>query len=90
LTSYDNGIEIELKRMFKSYNLGIAFYEIQDIVYDDSEKKLELILHDQIKLEFQYNLSINVSLYNNEFKRLCTIYKEKTGRNPKALSHWEG
>jgi len=72
---YDNGIDIELRKSFKSYHCGIAFYEIDCINFIEVEKKLELHLIDGSVLIFQYDPTKNMGL-----KTLLRKHLETTGK----------
>lgn len=83
LKGYDNGLEIELRKTFKSYHFAIAYYEIDDIIYNSSDNKLELLLVDKKILKFEYNQS--KYKYNKGLEEFCNRYIEKTGKEPKAF-----
>jgi len=83
LKGNDNGLEVKLRRTFKSYHLAIAYYEIDNIIYNDSDKKLELLLADKNILRFEYSQAKNE--YNNGLEKFCIRYMEKTGKEPKAF-----
>lgn len=82
LKLYENGIEIKLRKTFKSYHIAIAYYEIDNIIYNDSDKKLELLLVDKNILRFEYNQKYE---YNNSLEKFCIRYMVKTGKEPKAF-----
>jgi hypothetical protein len=85
LKGYDNGLEVELRKTFKSYHLAIAYYEIDDIIYNDFDRKLELLLADKNILKFEYNQYE----YNKGLEKFCIRYMEKTGKEPKAFIELE-
>ena len=75
-----------MRKPFKSYHIAIAFYEIDDIIYYEAKKELELLLIDENLLRFDYNLSSDDNNYI--LKKLCLRYEEKTGKEPSILSSW--
>lgn len=85
IREYDNGLEIELRKTFKAFHIAIAFYEIDDITYDENMKIFELILADKSILKFNYDQSKD---YNEALKKVCNSLKEKTVKTPTALSYW--
>ncbi len=87
LKGYENGLAIELRKTFKSYQFAIAFYEIADIVYNKNEREIELVLTDKKMLKFKYSKSTNE--FDQGLKDFCIMYKAKIGKNPTALSNWK-
>lgn len=81
LKGYDNGLEIELRKTFKTYHICIAYYEIDDIIFKDAEKEFELHLADGKVFQFQYD---HTKDYNNGLKNLCNKFKQATGKTTNA------
>jgi tetratricopeptide (TPR) repeat protein len=81
--AYDLGLEIELSRTFKSFHIALSYYEIDNIVYKEAENMFELYLIDKKMLLFSYN---QIKDYNEGLKKLCSRFKELTGKTPAAAS----
>jgi len=77
-----NGIHIELKKIIKKYHLGIAYYEIDNIVFNEKDEKLELHLSDKNILAF-YGKKFYAY---NSLKKLCENFERETGKTPDAAS----
>lgn len=86
INGYDLGLDIELKRTFKTYHLAISYYEVDSIVYKEADKLFELHLTDKNILAFKYDQSKD---YNKGFKSLCNTFKQATGKTPDAASSWK-
>jgi len=85
LRGYDNGLEIELKKTFKTYKIAIAFYEIDDIVFNVPEKTFEVRLSDNNSLTIGYDQTKD---YSNGLKIVCNKFKKATGKTASAASMW--
>jgi tetratricopeptide (TPR) repeat protein len=68
INAYEFGLEIELRKNFKTYYLGISYFEILDITYNDIEHQFTLFLAENIELIFSYNLNKDT---NNGLKKVC-------------------
>jgi len=80
---YGNGLYIKLKRIFKEFHLGIAYYEIDSIVFKEADNKLELHLADKIILTFSYDQTKDDY---KSLKLLFKMFKEATGMTLDAAS----
>jgi predicted negative regulator of RcsB-dependent stress response len=85
LKGYKNGLEVELIKTLKIFHIAIAFYEIDDIIYNESDKILKLLLTDQKILKFKYDQSLEED--NEGLKEFCIRFKEKNGKDPTALAY---
>lgn len=83
LRGYDNGLEIELRKHFKTYHIAIAFYEIDDIIFKGPEKIFEVRLSDNNSLTISYDVSKD---YSNGLKILCNKFNKATGKKASAAS----
>jgi hypothetical protein len=83
LRGYDNGLEIELRKTFKTYHIAIAFYEMDDIIFNEPEKTFEVRLYDNNILSFSYDQSKD---YSYGLKILCNKFKKATGKTASAAS----
>ena len=75
----ENGIKIELRKTLKTFYVAIAFYEINDILYDQKDNILRIILPNNI------NVFIQCSKSEEQFKDLRKLYenyKRNTGKIP--------
>lgn len=86
LNGYENGLKIELRKTFKAYHICIAYYEIDNIVYKETENLFELHLADKNILTFSYDQTKD---YNKGLKSLCNMFKRETGKTPDASSSWK-
>lgn len=86
---YTLGLDIELKRTFKTYHLAISYYEIDNIIYKVEEKLFELHLVDNNILTFSYDHTkdiYNELSYNNDvLKQLFDKFKAETGKTVDIL-----
>lgn len=82
---YKNGIKIMLWKKSKEYNICIAYYEIDNILYKEFENLFELHLIDRTILSFSYDQTKD---YNNGLKFFCNHFKIATGKNPSASTAW--
>jgi hypothetical protein len=82
----ENGLKIELWKNHRTYYIGIAYYEIENINYRDTQKLFELHLVDKKVLTFSYDQTKD---YSNGLKKLCDGYKQSTGKTPDAASLWK-
>ncbi|HLG03989.1 MAG TPA: DUF4339 domain-containing protein [Bacteroidia bacterium] len=85
IRGYANGLRIELIKKFKTYYIAIAFYEINNIIFNEAAKQFELHLLDKCILRFTYDQSKDD---NQGLKKFCNKFKTKTGITPAALSCW--
>ena len=87
---YDNGIHVEFKEQtdvalgynFKTYHLGIAYYEIDNIVFMKTDKKLELHLSDKNILTFVCDHT-KADNYDG-IRKLCNYFMKSTDKTPDA------
>ncbi len=86
INGYDLGLHIELRRTFKTFHLGIAYYEIDNIVFKEANKEFELHLTDKNILVFSYDQTKDS---NKGLKNLCNKFKQATGKSPDAASSWK-
>lgn len=86
INGYDIGLDIELKKNFKTYHLAISYYEIYNIVYREADKKFELHLTDNNILTFSYDKTKDS---NEGLKNLCNRFKQATDKTPDAASSWK-
>ena len=86
INGHDLGLDIELKRTFKTVHLAISYYEIDNIVYRVPDKIFELHLTDKNILAFSYDQTKD---YNKGLKMLCNRFKQATGKTPDAASSWK-
>jgi len=84
INNYENGIDLEFRTIFKSTHIAIAFYEIDNIRYLESNQIIELFLTDKSNLKFSYNLSKD---YQKGFENLCEEYAKSTGKTPDASNY---
>jgi len=78
---YNNGIDVELLRDSIIFHIGIAFYEIDNIVYEDTGDKFELHLSDGNILTFtNCDLEENGFHNLNMFNKLCHNFERITGK----------
>lgn len=85
INGYDMGIDIELRRVFKTFHLGISYSEIEDITLIESEKTFELHLIDKNILIFSYDLAKDSSF---GLENLCIMYKSVMDKTPSAWSYF--
>ncbi len=85
ITIYELGLHIEITRTFKTIHVGIAYYEIKNIVFIEETKKFELILVDNNILNFSYDQTKD---YNKGLKKICYNFKSATGHTPNASASW--
>jgi len=86
INGYNLGLHIELRRPFKTFHLGIAYYEIDNIVFFETDKKFELHLTDNNILTFSYDQTKD---YSKGLKNLCDYFKVATGKTSDAVSSWK-
>jgi tetratricopeptide (TPR) repeat protein len=86
INCYALGLDIELKRKFKTFHLAISYYEIDNIVYKEVDKLFELHLIDKNILTFSYDQTKD---YNEGLKNLCNRFKLATGKTSDASSAWK-
>lgn len=82
---YYNGIEFIPKKLFKSYFIGIAYYEIENILIQEAEKKIEFHLIDKTILTFRYKKD---NLFYS-LKKIHSLFTQNTGRTLDIVSLWE-
>jgi len=82
---YNNGIEFILSKLFKSYHIGIAYYEIENIIIQEAENKIEFHLIDKTILSFRYEKD-NLIDY---LKKTYSLFTQTTGRTLDIVSLWE-
>ena len=87
INGYDLGLDVELKRTFKTYHLAISFYEIDNIIYKLEDKIFELHLSDNNILSFRYDHTKDN--YSNGLKKICGNFKEATGKTADASTTWK-
>lgn len=81
LNRCENGLDIELIQGFKRYHIAIAYYEIKDIILDESKNIFKLSLIDGNEIIFNYDITKDEW---NSLKIFCTRYKSATGITPSA------
>ena len=81
IIGYDNGLDIELRKTFKAYHIALAYYEIDDIVINETDNFFKLQLSDYNTLTFNYDEKKD---YNKGLKNLCGKFKQATGKTPSA------
>lgn len=86
IKGYDLGLDIELKKGLNTYHIAISYYEMDNIVYKQSDNLFELHLTDKNILTFSYNQSKD---YDNSLEKLCKRFKQATGKKPDAASSWK-
>jgi tetratricopeptide (TPR) repeat protein len=83
MNGYNLGLIIELKRTFKTFYLAISYYEIDDIIYQESNKMFELHLFDKNILKFSYDQTKD---FNQGLENMCKKFELVTGKRPEASS----
>jgi tetratricopeptide (TPR) repeat protein len=86
INCYDLGLEIELRHTFKTYYLGISYYEIENIIFKKDDNLIELFLTDENILRFRYDQTKD---HYNGLKRFCDKFKQSTGKTPEASSFFK-
>lgn len=86
INSFKNGLDIEYRKTWKAVHLAIAYYEIDNIVYKETEKIFELHLTDKNMLTFSYDQTKD---YNKGLKKLCNRFNVTTGNSQDASVSWE-
>lgn len=85
---YENGIEIQLRKMFKIHHVGIAFYEMDDISYNKVDRELTFKLKDEVTLDFKCDISLTFLIGENQlFSNICRGFKNKNGRLPSISTY---
>ncbi|MAL59711.1 MAG: hypothetical protein CMC14_06665 [Flavobacteriaceae bacterium] len=73
ISLFENGIDFEFRKIFKTTHVAIAFYEIKEIKNLDNENLFELVLFENKPLLFKYNKSKDLG---NKFETFCAKLKE--------------
>lgn len=77
INEYSNGFIVKLEFSFKYVYVAIAYYEIDDIKYDNEINQLKLRLSDRNTMLFEYNKSKDDA---SGLERIIQKYQELTGR----------
>jgi len=81
----NNGIIINISKVFKNYTISIAYYEVNDIVFNIDNNVIEINLIDKKNLKFEYNRNEDESEF---LKRLCKMVFEKTNKISSAYKYF--
>jgi tetratricopeptide (TPR) repeat protein len=79
------GIEFVLNRHFKSYHLGISYYEIENIIIQGAKNIIEFHLIDKAILSFRYKKNDLI----HYLKKTYLLFTQITGRTLDIASLWE-
>ena len=82
---YHNGIEFILTKLFNLYHIGIAYYEIENILIQEAENKIEFHLIDKTILTFRYEKDILIDF----LKKFHSLFTQNTGRTLDIVSLWD-
>jgi|GEM_PF-2203384 len=76
LSVYENGLDVQISRDNTASHIGIAFYEINDIVYNSANDTME-ITGQNFTIKFSYNLENESKV---RLKKLCSTFEHKEGK----------
>lgn len=72
--------------MWRTTHIAIAYYEIENINFNETEKIFELHLTDKDFLIFIYDQTKD---YNKGLNNLCNRFKITTSKTPVASKSWK-